>query len=79
MFRNIGNRIGLGDQLANNPSLALDPEIAAEILAAFFKDRGVADSASQGDFVTARRGVNGVDMAQQIANRAQQYRQAIGG
>lgn len=72
-YKTIGQRIGLGDELAKNPDLALDPEISAKILAAFFKDRGVATAAERGDFYGARKGVNGTDKADKIAALAQQY------
>lgn len=70
-YRKMGERIGI--DLENNPDLALRPEIAAKILAAFFKDRGVADYAGQGDFIGARRPVNGTDQAQKIAQLAYRY------
>ena len=70
-YRKMGERIGV--DLENNPDLALDPVVAAKILAAFFKDRGVADIASQGDFIGARRPVNGIDQADKIAQLANQY------
>lgn len=76
-YKKIGERIGMGDQLVNNPDLALDPEISAKILAAFFKDRGVAEAAQKGDFVGARRPVNGTDHAFDIANNANQYLASI--
>lgn len=72
-YKAIGQRIGLGDELANNPDLALDPDISAKILAAFFKDKGVAKAAESGDFYGARRGVNGTDKADKIAQLAKQY------
>lgn len=70
-YRKMGERIGA--DLENNPELAKDPVIAAKILAAFFKDRGVADAAQSGDFIGARRPVNGTDQAHKIAQMAQQY------
>lgn len=70
-YRDMGKRIGV--DLENNPDLALEPNVAAKILAAFMKDRGVADLASKGDFIGARRPVNGSDQAQKIASLAQQY------
>lgn len=72
-YRTIGQRIGLGDELVKNPDLALDPEISAKILAAFFKDRGVAKLAEAGNFYGARGPVNGTDKADKIAALAQQY------
>jgi len=72
-YKTIGQRIGMGDELLKNPDLALDPDVAAKILAAFFKDRGVAEAAENGDFYGARRGVNGTDKADKIAQLAKQY------
>lgn len=70
-YRAMGERIGV--DLENNPDLALQPDIAAKILAAFMKDRGVADLASKGDFIAARGPVNGTDQAEKIAQLAQQW------
>jgi LysM repeat protein len=66
-------RLGLGGQLVNNPELANNPDIAARILAAFMKDRGVADYAERGDFIRARGPINGTDKASQIAQTAKGY------
>lgn len=71
-YETIGRRIGV-PELADRPELALDPEISAKILAAFIKDRGVAALADRGDFVGARRPVNGTDKAQEIAQAANRY------
>ncbi len=57
-YREIGKRIGLGEDLVKNPELASNPEIAAKILAAFFKDNNVANLASKGKFVAARAPIN---------------------
>ncbi|MNX79025.1 hypothetical protein D3C86_1106410 [compost metagenome] len=42
-----------------NPNLALDPKIAAQILARYFKDRNIAAKAERGDVEGVRRAVNG--------------------
>jgi len=70
-YRAMGKRIGV--DLENNPDLALRPDIAAKITAAFFKDRGVAALAQAGNFVGARGPVNGQDQADKIASAALQY------
>lgn len=57
-YKVMGERIGMGDALAKDPSLASKPEVAAKILAAFFKDNNIANLASKGMFVAARRPVN---------------------
>lgn len=49
----------LGIDLVNNPDLALDAYHAARIFAAYFKDRGVATAANNGDWERVRRLVNG--------------------
>jgi len=72
-YQAMDDRLGLNGALVNNPDLANDPEIAARILAVFFKDRGVAKYAEKGDFYSARRPVNGTDKAGQIASTAKSY------
>jgi len=76
-YQKIGQRIGVGDALVKNPQLALRPDISAKILAAFFKDRGVAAATSKGDFIAARRPVNGTDQAREIASIANRYLRAL--
>jgi hypothetical protein len=66
-------RLGLNGDLIRNHDLALDPVIAARILAAFEKDKGVAELAEKGKFVEARRPINGRDKAQTIAHDAEHY------
>jgi peptidoglycan L-alanyl-D-glutamate endopeptidase CwlK len=53
--------VGLGTQLVDNPDLANDPDIAAQLLAAFLKDKENRIRAALGanDLATARRLVNG--------------------
>lgn len=70
-YREIGERIGI--DLANNPEKALDPAVAAKILAIYFKDNGVADLAKRGDFYAARGPINGTDSANSIARLANKY------
>lgn len=76
-YLDMGQKLGLGNQLAENPDMALDPEISAKILAKFFKERGVVNYAEKGDFYGARRPVNGVDRASKIAARANTYLGAV--
>jgi peptidoglycan L-alanyl-D-glutamate endopeptidase CwlK len=56
-----GNAIGLGNQLIDNPDLANDPRVAAQLLASFLKSRetGIQSALAAGDLATARRLVNG--------------------
>ncbi len=72
-YRKIGERIGMGDSLVRNPELASGPEIAAKILAAFFKDNNVANLASQGYFVAAREPINPDINARSVARLAMKY------
>lgn len=72
-YREIGERIGLGDRLVKEPDLALDPEVSAKILAAFFKDNNVANLASNGNFIAARTPVNPDYNGYSIARMALKY------
>lgn len=72
-YREFGERIGLGDQLVKNPELALNAEVSAKILAAFFKDNNVANLASNGNFVAARAPVNPDYNGYSIAQKALKY------
>lgn len=72
-YRELGRALGFGQELAENPKLAADPEIASQILV-----RGMRDglftgrrldhyiNAHQADYVNARRIVNGLDRAPEI-------------
>lgn len=53
--------LGLGDQLVQNPDLANDPKIAAQLLAAFLKDHEtpIRAALAAGDLASARKQVNG--------------------
>ncbi|MBI2601329.1 hypothetical protein HYW42_05260 [Candidatus Daviesbacteria bacterium] len=72
-YRLVGERIGMGDKLAENPELASTPEVAAKILAAFFKDNNIANLASQGNFVSARVPVNPDRNGWKVASLAFKY------
>jgi peptidoglycan hydrolase-like protein with peptidoglycan-binding domain len=70
----------LGLDLVNNPDLALDPKVALFVLVHGFKTgtftgRKITDyiTASQTDFVDARRCINGTDKASEIAKLAQSF------
>lgn len=58
-YREYGEKLGLGSQLLDNPDLALDPTIAARILACYFYDRGVYKAARAKDWQKVRKIVNG--------------------
>jgi predicted chitinase len=48
-----------GHDLVGNPDLAMDPAVAADILALFFKERGIPATANAGNWQLVRRKVNG--------------------
>ena len=54
-------QLGLGNALIDNPELANDPKIAADLLALFLKDResAIRRALSDDDLAGARRLVNG--------------------
>jgi peptidoglycan L-alanyl-D-glutamate endopeptidase CwlK len=60
-YRTYSQRLGLGDRLLNNPDLANDAEIAADILAYFLKDKEhlIRQDLASGNLRAARRRVNG--------------------
>lgn len=72
-YKDIGERIGMGTKLVENPNLASDPKVSAAVLAAFFKDNNVAYWATQGDFITARIPVNPDAQGRSIAMLTRKY------
>jgi len=54
-------RLGLGNQLLDQPELANQPDIAARILACFLKDKEntIRQALARKDYPTARKAVNG--------------------
>lgn len=76
-YQKFGERIGMGEQLVENPGLASRPEIAAKILAAYFKDFGIARLASDGNFIDARTLINPDYNGWTIAQIAYEYLNAI--
>ncbi len=85
-YRRAGQRLGI--DLEGKPDLALKPDIAALILRrgmeeAWFTGKGFADylpaktSASRGEFIKARRIINGTDKAELIAGYATQFQNAL--
>jgi putative chitinase len=60
-YQRIGNAIGLGEQLIQNPDLANHPDIAARILAAFLKgeEDAIRQAIQANDLAKARKLVNG--------------------
>jgi peptidoglycan L-alanyl-D-glutamate endopeptidase CwlK len=60
-YTHFSNVLGLGTQLVENPDLANDPDIAAQLLAAFLKDKEgrIRSALTANDLPTARKLVNG--------------------
>lgn len=58
-YREYGKKLGLGNQLEENPDLTLDPKISAQILACYFYDRKVYQAAREKDWRKVRKLVNG--------------------
>lgn len=60
-YESIGAKLGLGEQLVEDPELANDAKVAARILAAFLagKQEKIRQALAAGDFKTARKAVNG--------------------
>ncbi len=56
-YKTYGQKLGV--DLEGNPDLAMDPEISAQVLACYFKERGVAKAARDGDWRRVRKLVNG--------------------
>lgn len=60
-YRKYSQRLGLGTSLVDNPDLANDPKIAADLLAYFLKDKEnvIRQDLAKSDLRAARRRVNG--------------------
>ena len=60
-YRQYGEAVGLGNELVDNPELANQADIAAQLLAAFLNDKEerIKDAVKYDDLTTARRLVNG--------------------
>ena len=60
-YQQIGNALGLGDQLVQQPELANDPDIAARILATFLRNKedSIRQALQKADLTSARKLVNG--------------------
>lgn len=56
-YQHYGSLVGL--DLLTNPDLALDPKVAAQILALYFKNRGCAIAANAKNWSKVRKLVNG--------------------
>lgn len=58
-YQTYGNLIGQGDALLHNPDLALDPNIAAQVMAAYWSQRGIRWQCEAGNWREVRRLVQG--------------------
>lgn len=74
----------LGIELLSNPDLALDPDVAAQVLVAgmvegWFTRRKLGDyiTGTRCDYVGARRIINGTDRADRVAEIAGEYEDAL--
>ncbi len=83
-YADADEKLGLGGALIEDPELALQPDIAAEILVrgmmeGWFTGKKIPDyiTLQQSDFVNARRVVNGTDKASEIAELARGYDAAL--
>lgn len=56
-YRGYGKKLGV--PLEQKPDLALDPSVAARVLAAYMRDHGIGALAARGDWQGVRRAVNG--------------------
>jgi predicted chitinase len=56
-YRSYGRKLGV--PLERQPELALDADVAARVLARYFRDRQISESAEKGDWKAVRRKVNG--------------------
>ena len=56
-----GQRIGVGNRLVDDPKMANDPAIAAQVLAAYLREHmgAISHAVNSGDLRAARRAVNG--------------------
>lgn len=84
-YQKADKELGLGGRLAANYDLALEPDIAAQIIVrgmsdGWFTNRKLHDyiNADNCDFVDARRIVNGLDRAEIIAGYAKTFLTALG-
>ncbi|WP_283177478.1 hypothetical protein [Gemmobacter sp. 24YEA27] len=80
-YQRADRELGLGGRLAADYDLALDPAISAQILVEGMLDGWFTGKALRdylpGDYIGARRIVNGTDRAQQIAGYARDFEAAL--
>jgi predicted chitinase len=70
-YRSYGEKLGV--PLEDEPELALEADVAAAVIADYFKDRKIAAEARKGDWKQVRRkvngGLNGFDRFSSVVNR----------
>lgn len=73
-YHSYGQKLGVS--LEADPALALDPLVAARMLARYFKDHNIAAAAEAGDWQLVRKkvngGLNGWDRFQSLVTRLEQ-------
>ncbi|MBD9478394.1 peptidoglycan-binding protein [Pseudoxanthomonas sp. PXM02] len=84
-YRDLGETLGRGNELLDNPSLAADPEVASRVLVVGMRDghftgRRLDDyvTADRTDYANARRIVNGTDRAADVAALARAWEPSVG-
>ena len=85
-YSKAGNKLGYGEQFANNPDMVMDQDISVKILVrgskeGWFTTRKLSDyidkEQSKKDYTNARRIINGMDKATKIANEAIVFEKAL--
>eukprot|EP00461_Guttulinopsis_vulgaris_P000476 UN00476 len=83
-YKNAQQKLGVGNIFTNNPDTTLEPRYAGPIICvgmrdSWFTGRGLSDYIGNGkkDYVNARRIVNGMDKANEIAAYAAAFERAI--
>ena len=83
-YLSAGQKLGYGDQFVHNPDMVLNENISVHILIrgmrdAWFTGVGLGNYISGGkvDYVNARRIVNGMDRAYEIADLARTFENAL--
>lgn len=79
-YQSLGEALGRGNELAEDPALAADPEVASRVLVIGMRDglftrRGLDDYVNEDstDYWNARRIVNGTDRAADVAELARAW------
>ena len=85
-YSKAGNKLGYGEQFANNPDMVMDQDISVKILVlgskeGWFTGKKLSDyinrTTGKKDYKQARRIINGTDKAQKIADEALIFEKAL--